>query len=188
MNLIQRRISTVLVSAMAVIPLQPKSGSQVSGQITFKDKGSNNLVIEYDLTGLKPKSSHGIHIHEFGDCSSDDAKSAGSHFDPLLKKHGSPHSNQKHAGDLGNIKSDKNGEAKGTKSFRGLSLTGTNAIYNLSVVVHAAPDDFKTQPSGNSGDRIACGVILSDDPAFAPASGDATTAKPLTIPTTTTTM
>jgi len=112
------------------------------------------------VQGLKPGQEHGLHIHEKGDCSAPDAMSAGGHFNPQGKPHGQPGSAEHHAGDLPALKADKSGRAHVQVDVSGITLKpGPTSIIGRAVVVHADPDDYKTQPTGNSGARIACGVI-----------------------------
>jgi superoxide dismutase, Cu-Zn family len=160
-------ISLGMVCALAVVAhgqdvtkatckLEPKSGSKVAGTITLTKTG-NDVQAVGDITGLTP-GKHGFHIHEKGDCSAPDAASAGAHFNPTSKHHGGTTPPERHAGDLGNIEADASGKAhidwKGTMSF-----SGTDSIIGKSLVVHEKEDDLKTDPSGNSGARQACGVI-----------------------------
>jgi Cu-Zn family superoxide dismutase len=140
----------------ATCKLESKSGSQVTGTVTFMKMGDQVHVIA-DITGLKP-GKHGFHIHEKGDCSAPDAASAGAHFNPTQHKHGGPETADRHEGDLGNIETDAAGKTH--LSWMGkLSLSGPNSIIGKSVVVHEKEDDLKTDPSGNSGARVACGAI-----------------------------
>jgi Cu-Zn family superoxide dismutase len=113
------------------------------------------------LEGLPP-GEHGFHVHENGDCSAPDASSAGGHFNPTQHPHGAPEAPERHMGDLGNITADAGGKAQVTRTFTGVQLDGDNGIVGKAVIVHAAPDDFKTQPTGNAGARLACGVIRSN--------------------------
>ena len=139
--------------------LESKSGSQAKGEVNFVWQG-NDVLINGKFSGLKPNSEQGIHVHEKGDCSAPDATSAGGHFNPETKMHGVPDSGMNHAGDMPNIKSDANGNAVYTAKLHGFAVnTGPNGIIGRAVVVHKDPDDYKTQPAGNSGPRIACGVI-----------------------------
>ncbi len=136
--------------------LEPKSGSQVTGTVRFAMSGDEVQVVA-DVRNLKP-GKHGFHIHEKGDCSSPDASSAGGHFNPMHQHHGGPHTAERHVGDFGNIEVDASG--KGHLVWKGkLDLNGPNSIIGKSVVVHEKADDLKTDPAGNSGARIACGVI-----------------------------
>lgn len=140
----------------AAAQLEPKSGSQVTGMVTFTKVGDEIQVVA-DIQNLKP-GKHGFHIHEKGDCSAADAASAGAHFNPTQKHHGGPMNLDHHTGDLGNIEADASGKAH--LDWKGkLSFTGKDSIIGRSVVVHEKEDDLKTDPSGNSGARIACGAI-----------------------------
>lgn len=140
----------------ATATLEPKSGSQVKGTITFTKSGDEVHVVA-DIQNLKP-GRHGFHIHDKGDCSAPDAASAGGHFNPTHQHHGGPATAEHHAGDLGNIEADASGKAH--LDWKGkLDLSGPNSIIGKSMVVHEKEDDLKTDPSGNSGARIACGVI-----------------------------
>jgi len=140
----------------ATCKLESKSGSQVTGMITFTKTGDEVQVVG-DITGLKP-GKHGFHLHEKGDCSAADAASAGAHFNPGQHKHGGPTTAERHEGDLGNIEADASGKAH--IDWKGkMSLSGADSIIGKSVVVHEKEDDLKTDPSGNSGARLACGAI-----------------------------
>lgn len=109
-------------------------------------------------------SSHGVHVHEAGDCSAANASSAGDHFNPAGKQHGDRSGPERHAGDLGNVKADAAGDVATVIDIPSLSIDGAeNGVVGRSVVVHAKPDDLKGQPAGNSGARIACGVIRADN-------------------------
>jgi superoxide dismutase, Cu-Zn family len=141
----------------AAAALQPTKDSQVTGTVTFT-KASGGVRIQGRLQGLKP-GSHGFHVHEFGDCSAPDGASAGGHFNPDAAPHASPHDAARHAGDLGNIEADAQGIANLDYVDPKASLEGENSILGRGVIVHANPDDFKTQPTGNAGGRVACGVI-----------------------------
>ena len=105
---------------------------------------------------------HGFHVHETGDCSALDASSAGAHYNPAGAAHGDPASVTHHAGDIPNVQADESGRARVDARVQGVSLGGANDIIGRALIVHADPDDYTTQPSGNSGARIACGVIEAD--------------------------
>ena len=140
----------------AIAILHPASGSQVTGTVTFT-KTDDGVQMVADVTGLKP-GKHGFHIHEFGDCSTPDATSAGGHFNPTHQHHDGPTGTERHAGDFGNIEADASG--KGHLEWKGkLKLSGDDSIVGRSVIVHEKEDDLKTDPAGNSGARIGCGVI-----------------------------
>jgi Cu-Zn family superoxide dismutase len=144
----------------AVALLAPTAGQQATGTVSFTAAGSGKVRVVAELRGLPPKSTHGFHVHEFGDCSAPDASSAGAHFSPETRPHGGPKASQRHAGDLGNVEADANGVARVELTVSDLAIaTGPSAVVGRAVVLHAKPDDLETQPSGNSGDRVACGVI-----------------------------
>ena len=128
--------------------------SNVKGTLTFTQDGKK-VKVKGTIDGLTP-GLHGIHIHENGDCSSPDFTSAGNHFNPNKGQHGDMNKMESHMGDMGNIKADKNGHADINDVTEYMDL---NQILGRGVIVHANEDDLKTQPSGNSGPRIACGKI-----------------------------
>lgn len=139
--------------------LEAKSGSYVTGEVNFNERG-DRLLVSVNVSGLKPNSEHGFHVHEKGDCSAADATSAGSHFNPDGHPHGHHSQVQRHAGDLKNLTADSKGGAVASFEVTGLHLDeGKHGILNRAVVIHANPDDYTSQPAGNSGGRIACGVI-----------------------------
>jgi Cu-Zn family superoxide dismutase len=145
--------------AEAVAELKPTEGNKVSGTVTFSSRNGTVLVVA-DLEGLEP-GKHGFHIHENGDCSAPDATSAGGHFNPDNTPHGAPENlpAQRHIGDLGNLEADADGKAHLENVDQLISLEGPNAIVGKAVIVHAQPDDLSSQPTGNAGPRVACGVI-----------------------------
>lgn len=144
-------------SIVATVTLSPASDSKVRGTVNFiREKDS--IRVEANLTGLT-QGQHGFHIHEKGDCTAADASSAGGHFNPGGMPHGGPLGPQRHVGDLGNIEADASGNARYSQSFSDLKLDGDTSIIGRSVIVHAKADDYKSQPSGDAGGRIACGVI-----------------------------
>ena len=145
-------------SATAVV--RPASGSQAHGTVKFTQVGTR-VRVDAEIAALNA-GLHGLHIHDKGDCTAPDATSAGPHFNPAGKKHGAPDAMEHHAGDLGNLKADEYGKATLTMMIDGVSVgKDGNGIVGRSVVVHADPDDLKTDPAGNSGARIGCGVIES---------------------------
>lgn len=141
----------------AICVLHPTQGSNVHGTVTFTAVDGAVLVVA-DIQGLTP-GRHGFHVHEFGDCSAPDASSAGSHWNPGGCPHAGPEAASRHAGDLGNIEADAAGNAHIEWRDPVLALTGPTSIIGRSVIVHANPDDLATQPTGNAGPRVACGVI-----------------------------
>ena len=142
----------------AVAVLHSASGGNVSGTVTFTASGDTVKVVA-DITGLTP-GKHGFHIHEFGDCSDPKAANAGGHFDPAhTQHHGAPDSSERHAGDLGNIEADASGKARLETTDSVMKLNGADSIVGHAVIVHEKADDLKTQPTGDAGGRVACGVI-----------------------------
>ena len=138
--------------------LESRSGSTVSGTVNFYASG-DKLRVEARIAGLTP-GEHGFHVHEAGDCSAPDASSAKGHFNPAAKQHGHYGGAEHHAGDMPNLFADANGNATVSGEVTMLSLgSDANSIVNRSVVIHADPDDYKSQPAGNSGKRVACGTI-----------------------------
>jgi Cu-Zn family superoxide dismutase len=136
----------------------------VKGTVEFKEV-DGGIEVTANLEGLK-KGVHGFHIHEKGDCSAADAMSAGGHFNPSNHKHGAPDAEEHHEGDLGNITAGKDGKATTTITIKGVTLgEGDTSIAGKGFIIHAKPDDMKTQPTGNAGDRVACGTITLDDAA-----------------------
>jgi Cu-Zn family superoxide dismutase len=139
--------------------LAPTAGSQANGKVNFARSG-NKVLVTAEVSGLAP-GAHGFHIHEKGDCSAPDGTSAGGHFNPGGKPHGNPEHAEHHAGDMPQLIADARGVAKLTAYLDTVQMgEGAADIIGRSVIVHAAPDDFRTQPTGNSGARLACGVIV----------------------------
>ncbi|MEO6023716.1 MAG: superoxide dismutase family protein [Burkholderiales bacterium] len=145
----------------ATATMQPTKGNQARGTVTFTPTDEVAKVkVEVHLSQLKPGSVHGLHMHEKGDCSASDASSAGGHFNPSGKPHGDRAGAERHAGDLGNVEASSAGEVSATFDVEGINVgAAPNGVIGKSVILHAKADDLKSQPSGNSGDRIACGVI-----------------------------
>ena len=138
--------------------LEARSGSTVAGSVTFTPRG-DRLRIEARVSGLTP-GEHGFHVHESGDCSAPDASSAKGHFNPAAKPHGHHGGSEHHAGDMPNLVADASGNASLVAELGQLTLAeGATGIVGRSVVIHADPDDYKSQPAGNSGKRVACGTI-----------------------------
>lgn len=139
-----------------------KKYKNVKGTVEFKET-DDGVEVTANLEGLK-KGDHGFHIHEKGDCSAPDAKSAGGHFNPSNHKHGAPDAAEHHEGDLGNITAGKDGKATATMTIKGVTLKeGDTSIVGKGFIIHAKKDDMKTQPTGNAGDRVGCGVITLDE-------------------------
>ncbi len=142
-------------SALCVI--RPLAGSGVEGAVTFVQK-DGYVLIDAEVTGLTP-GKHGFHIHEYGDCSMEDGSCAGGHFNPTHMPHGGPSDVKRHVGDLGNLTADADGIAKYQLKDTVVRLNGPLSIIGRGVIIHEKADDLKSQPSGDAGKRIACGVI-----------------------------
>jgi superoxide dismutase, Cu-Zn family len=147
-------------AAKTVVELKDAQGKSV-GSIVVMPKGSG-VALKFRLHDLPP-GQHGIHIHQNPKCDAPDFKSAGPHFNPDGKKHGLESPDGHHAGDMLNLTVDANGKADGTLEDADVTLgDGAHSLFGnggTAIVIHAKSDDMKTDPSGNSGDRIACGVI-----------------------------
>ena len=160
-------VSTPLLFSCTAMPgtapqaaanLTPTQSNKVSGLVTFAER-EGVVFVEASLTGLTP-GRHGIHIHEKGDCTAPDASGAGGHFNPQEERHGGFRGTRRHLGDLGNITADASGNARMRVQADGVTLrSGPNSVVGRALVVHADPDDYRTQPDGGSGARVACGVI-----------------------------
>ncbi len=146
----------------AICVVQALGDSKVAGKVVFTQH-KDGVEIVAELTGLTP-GEHGFHVHEFGDCSMMDGTCAGGHFNPTGAPHGGPDDAKRHAGDFGNIKADDSGKATYKRVDKLIALNGPNSIIGRSIIVHAKADDLKTQPSGDAGPRIGCGVIGIADP------------------------
>jgi len=147
--------ATAITRAVAV--LHPTEGSQVHGTVTFS-KEPDGVKVVADLEGLTP-GLHGFHIHEYGDCSAPNGGSAGGHFNPDNIQHGGPMDSVRHVGDMGNLEADAEGKAHYEWADSMLAFSGPHSIIGRGLIVHADPDDLKSQPTGNAGARVACGVI-----------------------------
>ncbi|MCB1741623.1 MAG: superoxide dismutase family protein [Gammaproteobacteria bacterium] len=144
-------------SGRAIVELNPTAGFTAKGSIIFERVG-DSVHISGVVEGLAP-GKHGFHVHEHGDCSADDASSAGGHFNPTQVMHGAPGADTHHVGDLGNIEADGEGVARVDLKSPTLRLHGQHSILGKAVIVHRHPDDLVSQPSGNAGPRVSCGVI-----------------------------
>ena len=142
----------------ATATLVPTTGNTANGTVTFTQKG-DKVVVDARMAGLTP-GSHGFHIHEKGDCSSGDGMSTGGHFNPRGKPHGNPAVPDHHAGDMPMLVADASGNATLVVELDVITIgSGETDIVGRGLIVHKDPDDFTTQPTGNSGARVACGVI-----------------------------
>lgn len=141
----------------AVVRLHATEGNSVSGVIWFS-KVVGGVKVSGKIEGLPP-GEHGFHIHQFGDCSSTDGKSAGGHFNPEGVSHGAPTDDLRHVGDLGNITANFESVAEFVFMDATITLAGGNSILGRAVIIHAGDDDLTSQPTGAAGARLACGVI-----------------------------
>lgn len=144
---------------VALAQLSPTRGNAVMGSVTFRQNG-DKVVVTGEVRGLAPGGEHGFHVHEKGDCSSGDGESAGGHFNPSGAPHGQHASGQHHAGDLPSLRADAGGVAKFAFESRTISVgSGATDVIGRGLIVHRNPDDYRTQPTGNAGPRLACAVI-----------------------------
>jgi len=142
----------------ATATLEATKGNATAGTVDFVQKG-DKVAVTAKVSGLAP-GSHGFHLHDKGDCSSGDGMSAGGHFNPQGKPHAHPSTPERHAGDMPMLVADASGNATLTVDLDVITVgSGANDVVGRAVVVHKDPDDFTTQPTGNSGARVACGVI-----------------------------
>ena len=143
----------------AVATLEPTKGNAAVGTVEFIQRG-NSVFVVADVLGLSA-GPHGFHIHDKGDCSSGDGMSAGGHFNPGGKQHGSPLMPSHHAGDMPMLLAEPSGKASLRTEVEGVTVGDGAAtdIVGRAVIVHKDPDDLTTQPTGNSGARVACGVV-----------------------------
>ncbi len=156
----------------AVADIAEVDGSGVSGRVEITSLG-DSIEVRYNLSGLSA-GKHGFHIHQAGDCGPDStgtpAGAAGGHLNPLSSPHSAPDSSaaKRHAGDLGNVLAE-GGQAVGVVVDSVLAFKGPTSVLGKAVIVHAREDDLATQPAGNSGARVGCGVIRN--PADPPPAG-----------------
>src|SRR5439155_16920237 len=142
----------------ATAALKPTTGNTTAGTVTFTQK-SDKVSVTANVSGLSA-GPHGFHIHEKGDCSTDDGMSAGGHFNPTGKPHGNPSVPYHHTGDMPMLVADASGNASLSMELGAMTPgSGATDIVGKAVIVHKDPDDYTTQPTGNSGGRVACGLI-----------------------------
>lgn len=142
---------------MAMTMLLPSTGSSPHGMVHFQET-PDGVEVRVDLTGVPP-GVHGFHVHEKGDCA-DSGNAAGGHFNPTNMPHAAPDATSHHAGDFGNVTAEANGEIHTRFTTRSITVReGTRSVVGRAVVLHASSDDLRTQPSGNAGRPIACGIV-----------------------------
>ena len=153
--------STVSTARSATVNLASASASLVSGRLVARPM-AGGVHLTGEIGGLAPNSTHAIHIHEKGDCSAADASSAGGHFNPGGAPHGKVGAGPHHGGDMDNLVANAQGVARVDVHASGVTLGGgaANDVAGRAVVVHATADDYASQPAGNAGARVACGVIV----------------------------
>ena len=145
--------------AQAKATIEPRSGSNVSGWATFTERSTGGVAVVVHIENAPP-GTHGLHVHEKGDCSAADASSAGGHFNPGGNPHAGPTDMHRHAGDLGNITIEANGTGHLELVTDLLTVKpGPNSVVGKAVIFHEKADDMQTQPTGNAGGRLGCGVV-----------------------------
>ena len=149
----------------AVAVVHSTAGNSAEGTVTFTQT-EEGVRVEANISGLDANGTHGFHIHEFGDCRADDATSAGGHYNPMDMPHAGPMDEQRHVGDMGNLTANDNGVAEYVYLDEKIELSGVYSVLGLAVVVHAQEDDLESQPVGDAGGRIGCGIIGKANPDF----------------------
>lgn len=150
--------SSTSKAPMAMATLAPTSGSTAQGMVHLHQQADGSVEVMVDLTGV-PAGTHGFHIHEKGDCG-ENGNAAGGHFNPAGTAHGAPTAMPHHAGDWGNVTADASGRVHTTFTTKSITVEpGTASAVGHAIILHANPDDLTTQPTGNAGPRIACGVV-----------------------------
>jgi Cu-Zn family superoxide dismutase len=143
---------------MAMATLAPTTGQTATGTVHLTQLKDGGVEVKVDLTNVPP-GVHGFHIHEGASCGND-AKDAGGHYNPTNMPHAAPDAASHHAGDFGNVTAGENGEVHATFVTHSITVTaGPTSAIGHALVLHGGADDLTTQPSGNSGARIACGVV-----------------------------
>lgn len=141
----------------AVAAVHPTEGNEVTGTVTFQDV-EDGVRVQGEFEGLS-SGLHGFHIHQYGDCTADDGTSAGGHYNPGDNQHGSPTQDNRHMGDMGNLSVSEEGTATINYVDSKIKLNGPESIMGRGIIIHGGEDDFESQPSGDAGPRVGCGVI-----------------------------
>ena len=156
--LVAAACATTASRPAAVATLAPTTGQTAAGTVRFTQMADGSVDVQVDLTGVPP-GVHGFHVHENGDCG-DNGNAAGGHFNPAAADHGAPNVPPHHAGDFGNVTANTAGEVHARFTTRSVTVeAGSHSAVGRAVILHANPDDLQTQPTGNAGGRIACGVV-----------------------------
>lgn len=157
-SLVLASCASMATGPSAVATLAPTNGNTAAGTVQFVELADGSVDVTVNLTGV-PAGTHGFHVHEKGDCG-DNGNAAGGHFNPTGHQHGGPDAAMKHAGDFGNVTADAQGIVTASFNTRSISVSaGASSAVGRAVILHANPDDLATQPTGNAGGRIACGVV-----------------------------
>lgn len=148
------------VEQMATANITSASGSNLTGTATFTAMEGDKVRFEISVENATP-GQHAVHLHESGDCSASDAKSAGGHWNPTNEQHGKRGTEHFHKGDIGNLEVGSDGKGSMSMVVDGWCIGGSDDcnVLNKAVIVHAGADDFTSQPSGAAGDRVGCGVV-----------------------------
>jgi Cu-Zn family superoxide dismutase len=156
-TLLAASCASMATGPSATATIAPTSGNTAAGSVQFVELADGSVDVTVNLTGV-PAGVHGFHVHEKGDCG-DNGNAAGGHFNPTGHQHGAP-SEASHAGDFGNVTADAQGVVSTRFNTRSISVSaGPTTAVGHAVILHANPDDLATQPTGNAGGRIACGVV-----------------------------
>ena len=158
-SLVLAGCATNPLSSGTKVTLKATQGNTANGELMVSQV-SGDVRLQGQIRGLKPGAEQGFHVHEKGDCSAPDASSAGGHFNPDGQSHGLMNHDMHHAGDLPALRADAQGVARVDVIIPGLTLTSdSHGILGKALVIHRDADDGRTQPTGNSGPRVSCGVI-----------------------------
>ena len=152
---------------MAAASINPSEGNTAKGTVHFQEQRDGRVEVVVDITGVPP-GVHGFHVHEKGDCGMN-GQNAGGHFNPMSLVHGAPDAQSHHAGDFGNVTADASGNVRTSFTTRSVTVAaGPMTAVGHAIILHANPDDLTTQPSGNAGARIACGVVTLQETGTMP--------------------
>ena len=150
-----------LVAVAEMMPTAAAAAANLkpTGTVTLTQLGTNRVLIKAEISGLKPYSEHGFHVHAVPDCSGDGTRTGG-HFNPDGNPHGDPSHTLRHAGAMFNIKADGAGVGTTRQEVDTIMLSpGKYSVIGLPLITHRDPDDYASQPLGNAGPRVSCGII-----------------------------
>ena len=158
-SMLDEKKPVVAIAEMKPTTAAPPAGLAPAGLVTFTQVGTNRVLVKAVISGLKPHSEHGFHVHAVPDCS-DDGMKTGAHFNPDGHPHNDPSHILRHAGAMFNIKADENGVGTTRQEVDTITLTpGRYSIIGMPIITHRDPDDYVSQPLGNAGPRVSCGII-----------------------------